>query len=256
MNGTPDNDLCVSNDPCRSGRCVPADAASDENGCIFDALNGGTTVCGVGACQRSVQRCVDGVLQACVPGEPSPETCNGIDDDCDGEIDEGSGLCPVDDPTTCGNNGVCAGGTCQKYGVQTVCRPASCEGSTLSLAARCDGSGSCPPSQTQSCDPYLCHFSGSVCIGSCGGIADCFPGNFCFAGQCIPLRENGESCNFNADCASNFCDLGTCRPKRENGQACSSEDQCASGFCVVNVCCSTPCAGAGKLCTGGVCQDA
>jgi len=32
--------------------------------------------------------CSAGVPQPCVPGEPSAETCNGIDDDCDGLIDE------------------------------------------------------------------------------------------------------------------------------------------------------------------------
>jgi hypothetical protein len=36
-----------------------------------------------------VQTCIEGVLQTCVPGEPSPEVCNGIDDDCDGQVDNG-----------------------------------------------------------------------------------------------------------------------------------------------------------------------
>jgi len=39
-----------------------------------------------GACQ-GVEECVDGEL-ACVADDPGPEFCNGVDDDCDGEVDE------------------------------------------------------------------------------------------------------------------------------------------------------------------------
>ena len=46
------------------------------------------TSCGVGACQASVLNCLNGILQSCVPGTSSSETCgNNIDDDCDGIAD-------------------------------------------------------------------------------------------------------------------------------------------------------------------------
>jgi hypothetical protein len=60
----------------------------DCNGLVDDAL--GTSTCGVGACMRTVNNCVGGVPMTCTPGTPSPEICgNGIDDDCDGVIDNG-----------------------------------------------------------------------------------------------------------------------------------------------------------------------
>jgi hypothetical protein len=51
--------------------------------------NLGTSTCGVGVCQRTINSCVGGVPQTCVPGTPTTELCNGVDDDCDGVIDNG-----------------------------------------------------------------------------------------------------------------------------------------------------------------------
>jgi hypothetical protein len=81
----------------------------------------GSSTCGVGACERSVDNCVDGAPQACVPGAPGPEICNGLDDDCDGLIDEGpdaldsdaDGIpdacdaCPLDPANDADGDGVC-----------------------------------------------------------------------------------------------------------------------------------------------------
>ena len=72
---------CDDNNPCTSDGC---DATT---GCFHDSDNPSQT-CGVGACQRTVDLCVGGVPQTCVPGSPTTETCNGIDDDCDGLVDE------------------------------------------------------------------------------------------------------------------------------------------------------------------------
>jgi hypothetical protein len=72
-------------------------------------VTGGSQTCGVGACARTVDRCADGALAQCVPGAPSAEICDGIDNDCDGKTDaadENLVLVPCDN-----QKGVCAGST-------------------------------------------------------------------------------------------------------------------------------------------------
>ncbi len=66
-----------------AGACRDLDSPSD------------TTSCGMGACQRTVQRCVGGLPNTCTPGTPVAETCNGLDDNCNGTPDDGaaSSLC-------------------------------------------------------------------------------------------------------------------------------------------------------------------
>jgi putative metal-binding protein/IPT/TIG domain-containing protein len=52
-------------------------------------VNPGTQTCGLGICQRTVPQCVNGLPNACQPGSPQAETCNGVDDNCDGVVDNG-----------------------------------------------------------------------------------------------------------------------------------------------------------------------
>jgi hypothetical protein len=63
----------------------------DENcdGTADEGYMSQPTTCGVGACQRNgATSCVNGSVQnSCVAGTPTAETCNGIDDDCNGVID-------------------------------------------------------------------------------------------------------------------------------------------------------------------------
>jgi hypothetical protein len=59
------------------------------------------TTCGVGACGRTgATSCVAGsVRDSCAPGAPTAETCNGIDDNCDGIIDNAAPLTTTADLT-------------------------------------------------------------------------------------------------------------------------------------------------------------
>ena len=88
------------------------DGTSDE---LFPTLNAPCRV-GVGACGRTgVQVCTaDGADVECdaVAAEPAPEICNGLDDNCDGTVDEG--FAGLGQPCEVGI------GTCSRRGV-TVC---------------------------------------------------------------------------------------------------------------------------------------
>ncbi len=88
------------------GGCVPTGhevCDGRDNDCVGGVDDGlGSTTCGTGACERTVQNCRDGFWWACSPGAPSPEVCNGMDDDCNGERDDG-GVCDGPPPAcNCG----------------------------------------------------------------------------------------------------------------------------------------------------------
>ncbi len=80
--GSPSAEVCNDlDDDC--------DGATDEGMGKGDAC-----AVGVGACRRTGTRvcAADGsVVCSATPGQPSPETCNNIDDDCDGEVDDNIG---------------------------------------------------------------------------------------------------------------------------------------------------------------------
>ncbi len=93
--------------PC-VGEVVPSGEAcnledDDCDGQVDENL--GNFNCGLGACATSVNACQNGTVGLCVPPAGAAQdgpTCNGVDDDCDGAIDEDCKSCiPV---TTAGND--------------------------------------------------------------------------------------------------------------------------------------------------------
>ena len=122
---------------------APNDATCDGvddncNGIADEDFTGDVLVWLGSLCQRRRRPCIDGVVsQSCVPGEPlalDDSTCDGVDEDCDGAVDEDyAGLSTTCGDGVCGSDGmwVCEGGT-----PVDTCEAAA---PTVSVDASCDG---------------------------------------------------------------------------------------------------------------------
>jgi hypothetical protein len=123
---------------CFDGNSCTADTCDPAAGCTHPPVVILAT-CGVGACLRTMDLCASGVLRPCEQGSPAPEVCNGIDDDCDGLVDDpGASLCPSDsNPCTqdvCGGTSGCNypavpdGTPCNGGSPCSVCQSGTCSG--------------------------------------------------------------------------------------------------------------------------------
>ncbi|MCC6644822.1 MAG: DUF4114 domain-containing protein [Polyangiaceae bacterium] len=196
---------------------------------------GGGDACDTGSmglCAAGVRQCKGGALQCLPVTAPGKETCNGIDDDCNGKVDEGD-ICPP--------NQVCFKGSCVgKCGAGEFQCPAG---------LTCDApSGLCvdPACQNKSCP------AGSVCRAgecktACMGVV-CPTGDVCKNDVCVDPCV-GVTCD-----ASSVCEGGVCKDKCACGNCPSGKACAASGKCV-DAGCDTKTCGAGEVCKAGACVD-
>ncbi len=60
----------------------------DCDGSVDEGLDAERQTCGVGMCERTVSVCSGGAEQSCMPGDPAPDVCDGLDNDCSGVADD------------------------------------------------------------------------------------------------------------------------------------------------------------------------
>ncbi len=138
-----DNDCDTNVDEGENGGALAESCYADGEG---NAGPEGTE--GVGACVAGVRMCSDGMFGACVDAVlPMAEVCDGIDNDCDGTVDnvaEGDCVCEpgttedcYDGPDGTDGVGVCQGGvrTCNETGTGY----GECVGQRLPGVELCDG---------------------------------------------------------------------------------------------------------------------
>lgn len=187
------------------------DADDDDEYNPAQCINGAMRVCGgndAGTCLPGTQTCVNGVWGMCTGmGTPTPETCNNMDDDCDGTIDDG-----VERPCYSGDAGTAGIGAC-RAGLESCINgvwTGVCMGQALPTAETCnntddDCDGLIDENVTRSC---YTGDAGTLNLGQCrAGQEVCTLGAWSgtCAGQVLPAAmetcNNGmdETCNGVAD---------------------------------------------------------
>ncbi len=224
---------------------------------------------GIGQCRGngSYECRADGTGVECVidhPGQaPDEEVCNGKDDDCDGQIDEGldcTAVCVPDPPEVCnGKDDDCDGAVDEEDPM--LDQPCG------ETQGQVDGLGLCEPGH------YVCAGGELVCVGGigpgeevCNGLdddcdgetdeqADCPGESVCIEGNCRRPCGQGEfPCPGGFECkdydidgeSGRYCVPSPCMDCGPN-EACI-DDQC------VDLCEDVHC-DEGQECHYGVCQD-
>jgi hypothetical protein len=235
--------ICASDDDCPWGfSCADSKTVDgiDTRQCLSDAgvcpCTGKSvklalwTGCAVtnefGVCPGK-RVCSDGGLTDCDALVPAPETCNGLDDDCDGDVDEpnvfeGDFVNPCDDGNPCTKDtclgeagcahdvlseGECADGDACTIGDHCdagVCTglPIICDDSNPCTDDFCDGLGGCTNEfNLAACDDGdPCTVNDQCSQGECSGFAvacDCQSDSDCAA------LEDGDLCNGTLICQKN-----------------------------------------------------
>jgi Stigma-specific protein, Stig1/Putative metal-binding motif len=227
-----------------------------------------------GACKAGTLTCDQGVPRCQPMAAPTAESCNGLDDDCDGTVDEGTSqacypgngdgcLAPSAQNGSWTCTGVCKTGTKACSGGQL----GSCEGAVIASTDGCTSSGTaadddcdgmidencpCIDGHTQSC------YSGpavTLGVGTCvSGTQTCTGSTF---GGCVgavtPVDETCQNQGADNDCdgtKDNVLHLGeNCIDTNKKG-ACSAGTLRCQGTSSAAPTCVTPDPAAAEACDG------
>ena len=250
-------------DSCQAGSPVAEICDGIDNNCngsVDDGIASAPTTCGVGACASTgTTSCVEGqIVDSCQAGTPVAEACDGIDNNCNGSVDDGI----ASSPTTCGV-GACAGSTGTSSCVNGTLVD-SCDPLAGATAEACDGvdnncNGSvddgitcgCINGQTRdvACGTGACAATGTeTCVNGEWSGSTCVPGEP-VAEACDGIDNN---CNGSVDdgiaSTPTTCGIGAC--------ASTGTSSCVGGQLVDSCQAGTPiaeaCDGIDNNCNGSV----
>ncbi|MCB9597845.1 MAG: DUF4114 domain-containing protein [Sandaracinaceae bacterium] len=199
----------------------------------------------VGACGRGITRCTGGTLECTPRFSGEPERCDGLDNDCNGV---------VDDAVTCPGEAVCDDGACVPHcqlAVEFQCGGVRIECDTdtgLCVEPSCLGV-TCPSGQVcrdgecrGECDGIVCPGDATCildsCVDQCAEVS-CPSGSVCRGGFCLPgcnqcdglICAPAEVC----DATSGDCRHPDCPSSCPAGQVCDGpagcHDACDGAVC-------------------------
>ena len=228
--------------------CTPGAPAADDancdgidnncNGAVDEGFVSAATSCGVGACAAmGSTSCVAGaVVDTCTAGTPAATdaTCDNIDDDCDGSLNEDF----VPTPTTCGV-GACAsvGSTlCSSGHLVSTCIagvPAANDASCNNVDNDCDGATDEDyASVPTTCGLNACGNTGSTSCSAGTELDSCMPLANCEGDCSNGVDDDGDNA---IDCDDSDCD-GTEACANPVGLPCDDAADCSAvgpgGFCL------------------------
>ena len=294
---------CLEHEDCPAGfSCLESDIGTGLSSlqCVSQAgvcacsdksiTLGLTTVCEsaneFGTCQGQ-RACTELGLSVCDALTPATDLCDGLDNDCDGELDVGT----CDDDNSCTDDS-CAGeagclnepldqGTCDDGNPCTVtdhCSGGECVGTVVvcddgnpCTDDLCDGESGCqfPLNQGPCDDGDPCTIADLCNDGKCAGtpVGSCDDGNPCTKDSCDPAVgcvhsptagscDDGNACTIGETCSDGSC-------KASDFLNCNDGNVCTDDFCdpvdgCLNEPNTAPCSD-NSLCTqndtceGGVC---
>ena len=182
-----------------------------------------------------------GGLSPCKAPDPEPETCYGIDNDCDGQSDEST----CDDNNACTIDACAGGDGCEHTHkvsecdaddsvctVQDVCKDGKC---TIGKVLDCDDKNPCTADK---CDPKLgCQYTaltGPICNADDN---ECTQSDSCQEGVCAAGKK--KTCESGDDCTIGKCSVttGKCGYSFQIGLPCNDGNPCTAGeSCKDDVC--------------------
>ncbi|HEX2869911.1 MAG TPA: hypothetical protein VHP33_01620 [Polyangiaceae bacterium] len=187
-----------------------------------------------GACSLGRTDCAaEGTMGMCRPIiAPGTEACDNVDNDCNGMVDDGDGLCAAGE----------------------VCDKGTCVGACGTGEFRCDPGFTCKSGHCieDACADKVCAAGEACrngeCKGACAADVVCPAGEECQLGRCV------DPCKAVTCAAGKVCERGlcvsdcACRGCKE-GLQCAADGRCTDPKCVGVVC------AAGEKCDGGTCVD-